>query len=560
MAGDTIGLITPGSVQAVPFAGISLSGGAGDNGPAVAATFRTPSGVAVGRDGSVYIADRLDYRVRRIGTDGVIRPFAGTGQYGSSGDGGPAAQAQLAGPQGMAMDASGNLYIAESKSTVGRIRMVTPDGTISTILGGGSTEVISLAPGPFPSVPATSAQISYPAAVAIGPNGTLFVLAFDSASRIAGILRLTPDGRVMQIYRWSANPLSYVSLAVDADGNVYTNGAVISPNGSSSADAALVNFDNVRGAAFDSTGNRYLYTLHTGQLAKLTKGGAHGTIYNADLKGFSGETGLNSAAQHIQFAAMTADADGTVYIADVAERVRKLEAGTCPVTPAPIIRGFGTAWARYNPSLPAWLAPGSLVSIYGAGIGPDRPEFATLDANGNLSKQIGGVRVLFNGVPSPLLYVSSTQVNTVAPFSVLRDQVFLEVERDGVRSDAWLTSASPAALSIFPSAINEDGTLNSQTNPGRAGSVVTIWVSGLGFTDPTGVDGLPAPLPLGRPVLPVSIDLGQTEPAEILYVGNAPGVVEGVMQINFRIPNQGTFRSTAMLTVGSDTTRFSLYF
>ena len=216
-----------------------------------------------------------------------------------------------------------------------------------------------------------------------------------------------------------------------------------------SSDGALANFDTVLGTAFDGAGNRYLAVVN-GRLAKLTKDRAHGTIHNADLRGFRGEMGLDSAAQTIQVAAIAADADGTVYIADRAGRVRKLEAGTCPVTPAPVIRGFGTAWSRSNPS--AGLAPGSLVSIYGDGIGPNTPGFATLDAKGNLSNQNGGVRVLFNGVPAPLLYVSSSQVTALAPFSVLRDRILLEVERDGVKSDAWQMSASPAALSVFPSA------------------------------------------------------------------------------------------------------------
>jgi uncharacterized protein (TIGR03437 family) len=203
------------------------------------------------------------------------------------------------------------------------------------------------------------------------------------------------------------------------------------------------------------------------------------------------------------------------------------------------------------------MAPGSLISIYGTGIGPSQPGFATLDATGKLSTQVGGVRLLFNGVPSPLLYVSATQINALAPFSVAPGtQVLMEVEYNGVKSDAWRTWAYPVVLSVFPSAINEDGTLNSQKNPGQPGSVVTIWVSGLGYTNPQAVDGLPAPLPLAQPLFPVSVEA----PFELLYAGNAFGVVEGVMQINFRLPSQPGGFSVVTLTVGDDSTNFVLYY
>jgi uncharacterized protein (TIGR03437 family) len=310
---------------------------------------------------------------------------------------------------------------------------------------------------------------------------------------------------------------------------------------------------------FDNYGNAY--TADAGaqdaRLVKRTRNGVSGIIYNADLKGFSGETGLDSAERDIMFAAITGDQAGNLYVADGAGRILRIEAAACPVTaPTGAVAQIQTGWTRSNPV--NVLAPGSLVSIYGTGLGPDTPALAALDSNGVVSTQLAGVRALFNGVPAPLLYVSPKQINAVAPFSVLRDRVLLEIERDGVKLPALASVASPVALSVFPSAINEDGTLNSKSNPARPGSVVTLWVSGLGLTDPPGVDGRLAPIPLGRPILPVSIAVGP-QSAEILYVGNAPGIVEGVMQINFRVPALSV-STTPVLSVGSDSTRFALYY
>jgi RHS repeat-associated protein len=118
----------------VTVAGSGASGFAGDGGPATQAQLRGPSGVAVAPDGTLYIADRLNYRVRRVTPDGVITTVAGTGVAGFSGDGGPAIQAQMF-PIALALDRDGNLLISDGGR---RIRRVSPDGVIVTVAGNGS--------------------------------------------------------------------------------------------------------------------------------------------------------------------------------------------------------------------------------------------------------------------------------------------------------------------------------------------------------------------------------------------------------------------------------------
>ena len=121
-------------------------GFSGDGGPATqAALSNQPFGVAVDRIGNVYIADTYNHRIRKVDATGIITTVAGIGSAGYSGDGGPAANARLNFPHGVALDAAGNIYIADSAN--GRIRKISSDGIITTVAGGGSA-----APPPAPDV------------------------------------------------------------------------------------------------------------------------------------------------------------------------------------------------------------------------------------------------------------------------------------------------------------------------------------------------------------------------------------------------------------------------
>ncbi|MCM3882630.1 serine/threonine protein kinase, partial [Frankia sp. R82] len=117
-------------------AGTGTGGFSGDGGPATHAQLGNPSGVAVDTTGALYIADWGSNRVRRVGTDGTITTVAGTGAPGSSGDGGPATHAQLRNPNGVAVDTTGALYIADQDNN--RVRRVGTDGTITTVAGTGA--------------------------------------------------------------------------------------------------------------------------------------------------------------------------------------------------------------------------------------------------------------------------------------------------------------------------------------------------------------------------------------------------------------------------------------
>ena len=153
------------SVYAGSYSGV---GSSGDNGPATSALLKSISALAVDQAGNLYIADSSDNVIRKVAAgSGTITTVAGNGTAGSAGDGGPATQAELNNPLGVAVDAAGNLYIGDSNNNV--VRMVTPAGIISTFAGAGPAGL-----GGDGGAPA-AALLSGPSAIAVDPAGTVYI-------------------------------------------------------------------------------------------------------------------------------------------------------------------------------------------------------------------------------------------------------------------------------------------------------------------------------------------------------------------------------------------------
>ena len=185
-------------------AGTGVGGFSGDGGPATEARLSEIGSVAVDAAGNVFVADFDNHRVRRIdAATGVIETIAGTGESGYSGDGGPATEARLSKPAGVAVDAAGNVFVADTLNH--RVRRVdAATGVIETIAGTGV--------GGFSGAggPATEAQLSGPYQVAVDVDGK--VLFIDSrALRV-----IQPNGRIYTSYG------SVTAIATDTAGNVYT--------------------------------------------------------------------------------------------------------------------------------------------------------------------------------------------------------------------------------------------------------------------------------------------------------------------------------------------------
>ena len=164
-------------------AGNGVGGFGGDGVLATNAMLNYPSGVAVSARGELYIADQDNNRVRRVSTEGIITTLAGTGTAGFSGDGGPATQAALARPEAVSVGPSGEVYIVDWDN--GRVRVVTPDGTIRTVAGTG--DFVSTGDGGSP----LSAGMDVDWA-SVGPNGVMYV-AEGPNNRVRAI-RPTPPG------------------------------------------------------------------------------------------------------------------------------------------------------------------------------------------------------------------------------------------------------------------------------------------------------------------------------------------------------------------------------
>jgi secreted PhoX family phosphatase len=146
-------------------AGNGTAGFSGDNGPATLAKLGSPAKVAVDQSGNVYICDQANNRIREI-TNGIIFTIAGNGTYGSSGDNGPATSAELNQPDGVAVDSSGNIYIADLENN--RLREIT-NGIIFTVAGNGTAGFSG------DNGPATSAELNMPAGVAVDKAGNIYI-------------------------------------------------------------------------------------------------------------------------------------------------------------------------------------------------------------------------------------------------------------------------------------------------------------------------------------------------------------------------------------------------
>lgn len=227
-------------------AGDGAGGFAGDGGPAVQARLNRPAGLGVGRDGGLYVADRDNHRIRRIGPDGLIATVAGNGDAGFSGDEDDARSAQLRRPADVAVSAAGVLYIADVGNH--RLRRVDAAGVITTHAGGGDQEPYGAA------APATEAELAEVTSVALAPDGLVYLSAKhrdDSHTWVVGtafdgytgdditlvsadgerLYRFSPVGRHIEtlsaltglsLQRFEYDPAGRLERIIDADGNVTT--------------------------------------------------------------------------------------------------------------------------------------------------------------------------------------------------------------------------------------------------------------------------------------------------------------------------------------------------
>ncbi len=207
-------------------------------------------------------------------------------------------------------------------------------------------------------------------------------------------------------------------------------------------------------------------------------------------------------------------------------------------------------------------APGQIIALFGSGIGPPDGVGLSLDESGFVDTILAGTRVLFDGSPAPMIYTSSSQVMAVVPYNIAgQSTTNIQVEYNGAVSPGVDVNVADSAPGIFTAdasgtgqgaILNEDFSLNSAANPAARGSIVVIYATGQGQTDPNGVDGVVTADVLPKPMLPVTVTIGGQQ-AEILFVGAVSGLVAGVMQVDARVPDGiGPGNVPVVITVGGN--------
>lgn len=254
-------------------------GGPPNNVQATAAPLAAPAQIAYDAAGNLYIADLNDNVIRRVDLAGIVTTVAGTGEQGFAGDGGAAASALLDSPAGVAVDASGNIYIADTHNQ--RIRKVS-NGTITTVAGTG------VAGFSGDGGPAGTAQLSNPTALAVDATGNLYIADTDNhrIRKISGTTITTVAGNGEQGF--SGDGAAAIAAGID------------SPNG----------------VAVDTAGKIYIADTHNQRIRVVDLAGNISTLAGNGSKSYGGDGGASTSALLARPRGLSVDAQGNIYVAD----------------------------------------------------------------------------------------------------------------------------------------------------------------------------------------------------------------------------------------------------
>ena len=373
---DTKGNITT-------FAGNGVAAYGGDGGAATNASLGYPGGVAIDAFGNLYIADYNNNRIRRVDTNGIITTVAGNGTQTYSGDGGAATNASLYYPRSVAFDTGGNLFIADQNNL--HIRKVDTNGIITTVAGNGSYGYLG------DGGAATNASIGYPGGVAFDAFGNLYIADYNNNR----IRRVDTNGIITTV-------VGKGSIGYSGDGGAATNASLYLPYG----------------VTFDDTGNLFIAEIGNSRIRKVATNGIITTV--AGIGPYTGDGGAATNASIGSPTSMAFDAFDNLFIADFASRIRKVDTNGIITTVAgngiPTFAGDGGAATNaslYGPAGVAFDASGNLyiddeynnrirkvgtngivTTVLGAG-GFANPSRVALDTAGNLYVSDSGANRIF---------------------------------------------------------------------------------------------------------------------------------------------------------------------
>ncbi|MFZ0962437.1 MAG: choice-of-anchor D domain-containing protein [Terriglobia bacterium] len=337
-------------------AGNGTAGFGGDGGPASLAILSTPSGVALDTQGNLFIADESNQRIRRVdAATGIITTVVGSGQLGFSGDGGPAISAKMYNPISVAVDEQGNLFISDNFNW--RIRRVdAATGTITTVAGNGQNTYSG------DGGPATAAGLTDPLGVAVDAQGNLFIADWNFIRRVdaaTGIIT-TYAGSSSAQSLGDGGPASTASLsgpwgvAVDAQGDLFiadsgngrirrvdaatqiintVAGTFPGPPGGDGGPATSASITNPEGVAVDSQGDLFIADFGSGRIRGVD--GISGIITTVAGGGSGGDGGPATSAVLLYPAGVAIDGSGNVFIVDFfSQRIRRVDATSDIITTA----------------------------------------------------------------------------------------------------------------------------------------------------------------------------------------------------------------------------------
>jgi uncharacterized protein (TIGR03437 family) len=484
---------------------------------------------------------------------------------------------------GIAVDAQGNAYI---------VGVTTTNHACAIKLSADGSSVV------YTMVLAGSNKDAG-AAVAVDAAGDAFVTGGTSSpdfpvssgvvqSQLAGaqnafLTKLDPSGNIVfSTYLGGSGTDSGSAIQVDASGNAYIVGATssldfpttagsfapaplvpawaISPGGFTaklSADGSSLAYSTyffgVWALAVGTSGDTYLsgsaggflpVTQSAPQPCVAGNYGGGGSDFVAHLDGHGALVDETYFADDVTYPlGMAVAADGSVLVAARSGLSQIRFGGPEWSAPACMTMNVNNA-ATFGV---AKISPGELVTFAGFGIGPENGVTAERGADG-ISTMLAGVQVLFDGKAAPVLYAQSRQVNAQAPFELNgQSTTSITVTYNGAVFGPMtvpVVFAYPGFFRLQPNvsaqayALNQDGTLNSVTNPAPRGSVVAYWGTGFGSTSPgCATGGLNAPGPVNLvPDLSVIMELG----GPVQYAGGAPGLACGITQVNMQVPLDST--------------------
>lgn len=446
------------------------------------------------------------------------------------------------------------------------VAKLNPDGSalaFSAYLGGTHSDVArGIAVDAQTNVYVTGTTLSTDFPVKTGSLST--TNANGGAYESAFVTKLNPAGSAIlySTYLGASGTERASAITVDRAGNAYVTGSTTSSNFPVTAGKCQTGYagkDDVFVTKINAVGTAIVYSAVLGG-----SGDDRGNGIALDLSGNAWVTGQTVSgdfptSQDALYGAYAHGYGGAsdAFIARIEDRPSLVE----PCLPATAVRNAASF-------LPGPVAPGEIITIFGAGLGPAVLAGLTLDSAGAVSRLLAETRVLVDGNPVPILYTRSDQLSAIIPYSVAGDTTAnIEVEFRGKKTANFTVNVDSAAPALFAAGngagqgaiLNQNGSYNSAANPAARGEVVVLYGTGEGQTEPPGMEGTVTGISPPKPVLMVKVRIGGRD-AIVQYAGEAPGLVAGVLQVNAVVPANVAPGSQVpvMLTVGNFSSQFGV--